>query len=149
MRPARFASIGGLALLLGCWAPAPSVWAGQARLVEAADPGRVVIETTDASVDEVLAVLATRFDFAVERNAPPEQTVRFSGRLVGSLDRLLERLLRHEGHLIVRSAEAKSGISRVVLLEGKSGAPSAPTVAGPIAALKARLGLQNGNAPSQ
>ncbi len=146
MHAARFVKAGFLASLLGCWALAPAVWAGQARLVEEAGPERVVIETSDASIDDVLAVLAEHFEFVVERNAPSSQTVRFSGRLQGSLDKLVERLLRHEGHMIVRAAEARGGISRVVLLDAKSGPTPAPTVAGPIAAIKARLGLKEPNA---
>ena len=146
MHAPRLAKAGFLASLLGCSALAPAVWAGQARLVEAAGPERIVIETADASIDEVLAVLAAHFEFVVDRNAPSSQTVRFSGRLQGSLDKLVERLLRHEGHMIVRSAEARGGISRVVLLDAKSGSPPAPTVAGPIAAIKARLGLKEPNA---
>jgi len=150
MRPASFTGIPVIALLLGSLASAPSLWAGQARLVEQAGPDRVVVETSDANVDEVLAVLAAHFEFAVDRNAPPDQTVRFSGRLAGSLDQLLERLLRHEGHVIVRSAEARGGIARVVLLEGKGGLQGgtmpSPAVAGPIAALKARLGFREGGA---
>jgi hypothetical protein len=146
MHAARFVKTGLLASLLGCLALAPAVWAGQARLVEDAGPERVVIETTDASIDEVLAVLAERFAFVVERNAPSSETVRFSGRLQGSLDKLVERLLRHEGHMIVRSAEARGGISRVVLLDAKSGSLPAPAVTGPIAAIKARLGLKEPNA---
>jgi hypothetical protein len=144
MRPARFTRIGILAVLFGSLAPAPSLWAGQARIVEEAGADRVVIETSDASVDEVLATLAVHFAFAVDRSTPPGQTVRFSGRLSGSLDQLLDRLLRHEGHVIVRSAEAPGGIARVVLLESKGGTMPAPAVAGPIAALKARLGLMEG-----
>jgi hypothetical protein len=126
--------------------PAPLLWAGQARLVEAAGPDRIVVETADASMDEVLAALAAHFEFEVEHGAPSDQTIRFSGRLQGSLDQLLQRLLRHQGHVIVRSAEARAGISRVVLLEGKSEPLPAPTVAGPIAAIKARLGLKEGTA---
>jgi hypothetical protein len=138
MHATRFAKLGALALLLGYGGLAP-LWAGQAHLVEEAGPERIVIETADASIDEVLAVLAVHFEFAVERGAPSSQTIRFSGRLQGSLDQLLDRLLRHEGHMIVRSAESRAGISRVVLLDDKVGSPPAPTVAGPIAALKAKL----------
>jgi hypothetical protein len=147
MHATRLARIWVPVLSLGCWMLASPLWAGQARLVEVTDAERVVVvETSDADVDEVLAVLAAHFGFAVERSAPSGQTVRFSGRLSGSLDQLLERLLRHEGHVIVRSAEARAGISRVVLLEAKSGAPPAPALAGPIAAIKARLGLKDGAA---
>jgi hypothetical protein len=142
MHAARFVKAGFVASFLGGWALTPAVWAGQARLVEEAGPERVVIETTDASVDEVLAVLAVHFEFVVERTAPSNQTIRFSCRLQGSLDKLVERLLRHEGHMIVRSTEARGGINRVVLLDANSGSPPAPTIGGPIAAIKARLGLK-------
>jgi hypothetical protein len=125
--------------VVGCWLLASSLWAGEARLLEAPSADRVVVEASDASVDEVLAVLAKRFEFAVERSAPLGQAVRFSGRLQGSLEELLNRLLRHEGHMIVRSAEAQAGISRVLLIEAKGVARGAPVVAGPIAALKAKL----------
>jgi hypothetical protein len=129
----------GLALLLACWLAAPPLWAGEARLIEETGPERVVVEASDATVDEVLAALARHFEFAVERNAPANQPVRFTGRLQGSLDELLAHVLRHEGHMIVRSAEARAGVSRVVLIAGAGGAPIAPTLAGPIAAIKAKL----------
>jgi hypothetical protein len=118
---------------------APSVWAGSARLVEEAGPERVVVEASDASAEEVLAVLAARFDFAVERHASAAGAMRFSGRLQGSLEEIVERLLRHEGHMIVRSPDAQAGITRIVLIEAKGGAPAGATFAGPIAALKAKL----------
>ena len=41
MRPARFTRIGILALLFGSLAPAPSLWAGPARIVEEAGADRV------------------------------------------------------------------------------------------------------------
>ena len=144
MRSARPVRVGtaraGLALLLASWLIAPALWAGEARLVEETGPERVVVEASDATVDEVLAVLAQRFEFVVERNAPANPPVRFSGRLQGSLGDLLAHVLRHEGHMIVRSADARAGISRVVLIAGAAGgAPIAPTLAGPIAAIKAKL----------
>jgi hypothetical protein len=121
--------------------------AGEARLVDGAGPDRIVVETSDASTDEILAVLARQYEFSVERGAPPSQPVRFSGRLQGTLDEVLERLLRHEGHMIVRSAEARAGISRVIILKAGGGAPAptaapTPTIPNPIAALKARLQAQ-------
>jgi hypothetical protein len=126
---------------------AGKLWAGEARLVEGSTPDRVVVEAGDATTDEILGVLARHFEFAVERSAPPSQPVRISGRLQGSLDEVLERLLRHEGHMIVRSAEARAGISRVLLLQAKGAAPTpagapAPNLPNPIAALKTRLQAQ-------
>jgi hypothetical protein len=126
-----------LALLLAGGLLIAPLWAGQVRLVDGAGPDQVVVETSDAGADEVLAVLAAHFGFEVERSGASAQAVRFSGRLQGSLDELLGRLLRHEGHMIVRS-ETGARIGRVVLLEAKGVAP-APIVAGPIAAIKAKL----------
>jgi hypothetical protein len=132
------------ATLLGCWGFASwlvAASAGEVRMVEESGSSYVVVDTSDANSDEVLAMLAAHFEFAIEPSARTGQPVRYSGRLEGSLDQLLERLLRHQGHLIVRSAQARAGISLVVLLEAKGGAP-APTVAGAVAALKAKLKLQ-------
>jgi hypothetical protein len=141
----------GLATLLAGWALAGPLWAGEARLVDGVGPGRVVVEASDATTDEILAVLAKHFGFAVERSASANQPVRISGRLQGSLDEVLARLLRHEGHMIVRSAEAPAGIGRVLILQGRAGVPAAgaptaapgsapaPALPNPIAALKARL----------
>jgi hypothetical protein len=142
-RAARAMAVCAVAALLLCAPPAAVLWAGSARLVEAAGPEHVVLDTADASADEVLAVLATRFAFAVERRAPTTgQPMRYSGRLQGRLDDLIERLLRHEGHMIVRSAEAPAGIARIVLIESKPGTPAAAPLAGPIAAIKAQLKAQ-------
>jgi hypothetical protein len=128
--------------LASCWAllVVPG-WSGDARIAEASGSERVVIATTDASVDEILSVLAAHFEFAVERGARPGETVRFSGALHGSLGQLLARLLRHEEHIIVRSAEARAGVSRVVLLEAK-GVPPAPTAQESLAALSAGFPLK-------
>lgn len=130
-----------LAWWLACLPAAAPLWAGQVRVVEGDGPERVIVETNDAGAEEVLAALAGHFGFAVEGSAPSGQSVRFSGRLQGSLDELLERLLRHEGHMIVRSRAAAGGVERVVVLEPKGGsAPlAAAGIAGPIAALKVKL----------
>jgi hypothetical protein len=139
---------GALVRPLACWLPclllAAPLWAGQVSVVEGDGPDQVAIETTDASADEILAALAGHFRFDVERSVASAQAVRYSGRLQGSLDALLERLLRHEGHMIVHSRQAQGGIERVVVLDARGVPPTsaaAPTasVAGPIAAIKAKL----------
>jgi hypothetical protein len=102
-------------------------WAGDARILRDSGPGDVVVEANDATLDQVIEVLATRFAFAVDHAAEANATARFTGRLQGSLDRILERVLRHEGHLIVHSAESSTGISRVILLAPKRGGPAVTT----------------------
>src|SRR5262245_20317875 len=98
-------------------------WAGEAR-VEAGSPDHVTVETRDANADEVLSALSARFAFAVEGHSQAGRTVRYSGPLFGSLDQLIERLLRHEEHIVVRSAEVTvAGVSRVIFLEGKRSGP--------------------------
>jgi hypothetical protein len=117
-----------VAVLVCCWAftlVLGTGWADEARVTAASDADRVVIDASGATVDEILKILAVRFEFSVERNAPPSRTIRFSGPLEGSLEQLLERLLRHEGHMIVRSPGARAGVSRVVLVEAKAAAPVA------------------------
>jgi hypothetical protein len=99
--------------------------AGEARIVEASGAERVVIDARDACGEEIVEVLARRFEFIVERHAPPSRGICFSGLLEGSLDQLVERLLRHEGHIVVFSPEAPAGIKRVVLVEAKGAAPGA------------------------
>jgi hypothetical protein len=141
VRVAAWAALTGRWLLAACLCGSlvSPLWAGEVRVVEARGADEVVIEAADAAVDDVLAVLARQFQFAVERSAPSGQAMRFSGRLQGSLDQLLERLLRNEGHMIVRSSEASAGISRVVLFKAKAGVVSSYPLSGPIAAIKAKL----------
>jgi hypothetical protein len=98
-------------------------WAGEARVVEAGSPEHVVVETRDANVGEVLEALSARFAFAVEGHARAGRAMRYTGPLHGSLDQLIERLLRHEEHVVVRSAKAAAGVSRVIFLEAKGGGP--------------------------
>ncbi|MBO0765085.1 MAG: hypothetical protein J2P50_10920 [Hyphomicrobiaceae bacterium] len=138
--------VGAVAARLACWLPclllSAPLWAGQVRVEEGKGPEQVVVDTSDAGVDEVLAALAGHFGFAVERRAAPAPTVRYSGRLQGSLDAILDRVLRHEGHIIVHSREAQAGIERVVVLDAKGGPPAAApaaSAANPIAAIKAKL----------
>jgi hypothetical protein len=140
MRSARLvAAAAGPASLVCCWLLVSPLRAGEVRLVDGPGPERIVVEAKDATVDEVLAVLSKRFGFAVERSAGASPPVRFSGSLKGSLDELLERLLRHQPHIVVRTAEAEAGIGRVLLLDGKAAPAPMPTIAGPIAEIKAKL----------
>ena len=140
-----------LAALLGAYAltnVAGSAWAGEARIAEEAGPNHVVVEARDATLDEILALLATRFGFAVERVTQATSTNRLSGRLQGSLDRLLERVLRDQGYMIVRSDEAKAGISKVIVLDSKGRAPVAATATGGAGPGKAQAPVQAPSVPS-
>ena len=105
--------------------PAGTACAGDARVVDAAGPSRVVVEVNDANAFEVVQALSSYFKFEFRRSPPTTSTVRFNGRLQGSLQQILERILRDQGFTIVHATEKASGISLVVIFEPKSGAPTA------------------------
>jgi hypothetical protein len=112
-----------LLAVLPCWAlslPFPPGWAGEARLVAADSADQVVVEVGDADAGEVLEALSARFGFAVEGHPQAGRAMRYSGLLHGSLDQLVERLLRNEEHVVVRSAKAVAGVSKVVFPATKS-----------------------------
>jgi hypothetical protein len=95
--------------------------AGEVRIAEDAGPGHVVLEVDEATSDQVLRLLATHFEFAVKHVAEATGSESISGRLQGSLDQLLQRMLRHDGYVIVRSPQSKAGISEVIVLDRKDG----------------------------
>lgn len=118
----RWAAGAGLLCLSN---PANIACAGEARVVDAAGPSRVVVEVDHADSYEIVQALSSYFLFEFERSSTATGTIRFNGRLQGSLQQLLGEVLRHHDFIIVHATEKTSGISRVVILEPKSGAPTA------------------------
>lgn len=108
--------------------PADIVCAGEARVVEATGPNRVVVEVNHANSYEIVQALALYFQFAFQRSSAATGTIRFNGRLQGSLQQLLGEVLRHHDFIIVHATEKTSGISRVVILNLKPSAPTAEFV---------------------
>ena len=103
------------------------VCAGEARVVEATDPSRVVVEVNDANSYEIVQALSSyfQFEFEFERSSEATGTIRFNGRLQGSLQQLLGEVLRHHDFIIVHATQKTSGISRVVILNPKPTPPTA------------------------
>jgi hypothetical protein len=95
--------------------------AGDVRIAEDGGPGHVVLEVDEATLDQVLGILATHFEFVVKYVAGPGGSESVSGRFQGSLDQLLQRVLRHDGYVIVRSPQSKAEISEVIVLDRKDG----------------------------
>jgi hypothetical protein len=95
--------------------------AGDVRIAEDAGPDHVVLEVDEATLDQVLGRLATHFEFAVKHVAGPRDSESVSGRFQGSLDQLLQRVLRHDGYVIVRSPQSKAEISEVIVLDRRDG----------------------------
>lgn len=85
------------------------------------DSGKhVSIRINNATLDAVLAELHKRYGFAIE-GLSNVQSDEFSEVLDGSLDDVLERLLRNWNHMIVHSAGNRSGISKVMILNSDYG----------------------------
>ena len=107
--------------------PANIVCAGEARIIEATGPSRVVVEINHANSYEIVQALSSyfQFEFEFERSSEATGTIRFNGRLQGSLQQLLGEVLRHHDFIIVHATEKTSGISRVVILNPKPTAPTA------------------------
>jgi hypothetical protein len=80
----------------------------------------VLIKVDDMTMDAVLDGLQKRYGFAIE-GLSNVQSDEFSEVMDGSLDDVLERLLRNRNHMIVHSAEIKAGISKVMILNSDYG----------------------------
>ena len=105
--------------------PADIVCAGEARVVEATGPNRVVVEVNHANSYEIVQALAGYFQFELQWSSAATGTIRFNGRLQGSLQQVLVQVLGDNDFIIVHATEKTSGISRVIILERKPGAPAA------------------------
>ena len=96
--------------------------------VSGEDPNASISVTVEnATVADVLAQLREKFDFEVEDLAHAGTDEAFDAKLAGNLADVLQRLLRNRNHVIVRSAEAASGISRVVIINDKIGKAASQT----------------------
>jgi hypothetical protein len=83
------------------------------------------VEANHANSYEIVQALSSYFQFEFERASTVTGTIWFNGRLQGSLQQLLGKVLRQHDFIIVHATEKTSGISRVVILEPKPGAPTA------------------------
>ncbi len=104
------------------------------RLREPSISGRILARSISVTVENASSVrmcwpsFARNFDFEVEDLAHAGTDEAFDAKLSGNLvDVLQKRLLRNRNHVIVRSAEAASGISRVVIINEKIGKAASQT----------------------
>src|SRR5690606_28453182 len=87
----------------------------------------ITVTIADAKLDAVIENLRQRYGFEVyglEKTAVGEA---LTATLSGSLQSVLERLLRNWNHMIVRSPDNDSGIAKVMILNANYGtAPRQP-----------------------
>ena len=83
--------------------------------------GILLVQAADAGVDEVLARLAQHQGFTVDGALNASASRRISGKISGSLDDVLRRLLRAESFTVVY---ASAGVERIVLSGAGTRAPT-------------------------
>jgi hypothetical protein len=95
-----------------------------AAVTVAGDAPRETITLTieDAKVDVVLEELRKRYGFEVSGLENTTRGEGLSATMSGSLQSVIERLLRNWNHLIVRSADNDSGVAKVMILNATYGA---------------------------
>jgi hypothetical protein len=74
------------------------------------------IDFHGSTVDDVLSEIGERFGFTVERISPESTSKLLSGRFVGNADQIVTRVLRDQGHVVIRASDAPVGIKRILLV---------------------------------
>ena len=113
-KPALLPKIATVLLVAWCL----SCGRSEAEVRLSGTPDRIVLQTNDATIVEILAALRTSFDVEVKFSGATAR--RFSGVYSGSVRRVLSRLLAGEDYVVRSTAD---GIS--IRLLGKSEADTA------------------------
>lgn len=74
------------------------------------------VDFDGSTVDDVLSGIGERFGFTVERVTPESTRKLMSGRFVGNTDQIVSRVLRDQGHVVIRASDAPVGIKRILLV---------------------------------
>jgi hypothetical protein len=91
-------------------------------LVKVDENGRTLsLSAKDARLGDVLGELGKVFSFSIVGLKKARTGDRISGEFSGTLNVVLQRLLRNRNHMIVHAASNKGTINRVVLLSGSAG----------------------------
>ncbi len=115
------------ASLLALLAPAPLQAASLS--VEGDGPrGSITVTIEDATLTFVLDDLRKKYGFEIDGLEHATSRDLMSTTISGTLQGILERLLRNRNHLIVRSPNTPCGIAKVMILDSSYGAgpPRAP-----------------------
>jgi hypothetical protein len=124
-----YAYLPRLVLALALLAPATAGFAANVTITGDKPRQSITVTAEDANIAAVLEALSSKYGLEVEglQLIDPAETQTIT--LTGDLYKVLGRLLRNRNHVIVRSAEAPSGVAKVMILNAAVGAKSLP--AGP------------------
>jgi hypothetical protein len=87
---------------------------------------RISVTIEKATVDLVLGDLREKYGFEVSGIENAQQSDTISETMSGSVDRILQRLLRNWNYMIVRSDDSQCGIAKIMLLNSGYGTPTSP-----------------------
>jgi len=82
----------------------------------------ITVTIEDATMEVVLNDLHKKYGFEVDGLKNADKGEALSATMTGSLQGILERLLRNWNHMIVRSPDNESGIAKVMILNSNYGA---------------------------
>lgn len=118
----RLASI---AFFIVCLLPQTSLRAATIKVTGDNPRQGITVAIENAKVGVVLQYLRRSYGFEVAGLQKANQGESLTVTMSGSLQSILERLLRNWNHMIVRSGDNKSGIAKVMILNSVYG--SAPS----------------------
>lgn len=115
-----------LALALALLFPATAGFAANVTITGDKPRQSITVTAEDATIAAVLEALSSKYGLEVEglQLIDPAETQTIT--LTGDLYKVLGRLLRNRNHVIIRSAEAPSGVAKVMILDAAVGAKSLP-----------------------
>ena len=117
--------------LAGICVAMPTALYAASVTVSGNDPRKdITVTIEEATVDFVLEDLHKKYGFEVSGPKTDSEAELQTVTMSGSLQSILERLLRNWNHLIVRSPDNASGVAKVMILNSVYGAtPPAPPAA--------------------
>lgn len=124
MRP--LASLTRFALALALLAPATASVAGNVTIAGDKPRESVTVTVENADMGAVLEALSSKYGLEVEGLQLIDRAETQTITLTGDLYKVLGRLLRNRNHVIVRSAEAPSGVAKIMILNSAVGAKTLP-----------------------
>ncbi len=110
------------AFFIACLMSSGPLEAATVEVAGDAPQQRITLTIEDAKVDAVLEDLHKRYGFEVKGLEHITHGDALSTTMSGSLNHVIERLLRNWNYMIVRSADNESGIAKIMILNATYGA---------------------------
>jgi len=113
--------------VIGCLMSPAAVQAAAVTVTGDTPRQNITVTIKDTKVGAVLEDLCKRYGFEVSGLENVARGEALSATMSGSLQNVIERLLRNWNHMIVRSPDNESGIAKVMILNATYGAAPRPS----------------------